>query len=124
MYIAVNKINFMKVDGVSFNGDWVRKFASAEEFAACPSNGHLYPELKTDEAKKAKLIEVFNIFNPAKSLINEPLPIGGKSAKAGRGKNGPKGAIGVAAPNGGIEPQADGDGGDSIGGMDNLPGEE
>lgn len=113
----------MKVDGVSFNGDWVRRFGSAEEFAASPSNAHLYPELKTKEARKAKLIEVFNIFNPDKPLTNEPVPTGGKSAKTGRGKNGPKGPISIAAPNVGAEPETDGDGGNSEGGMDNVPRE-
>lgn len=111
----------MKVDGVSFNENWVRKFNSAEEFSQHPSNAHLYPELKTKEAIEKKLIEVFNIFNPDKAIQHDTLRLGRKSFKTRSIPNGPKGVVVNAAIDGRTEPQADGEGDQSNGGSDNLP---
>lgn len=111
----------MKVDGVSFNENWVRKFTSAEEFSKHPSNAHLYPELKTEEAVQKKLVEVYHIFNPVKTIQHDTLRVGRKSSQTRSRQNDSKSVVGNAADDGRIEPQADGEGGESNGGSDNLP---
>lgn len=113
----------MKVDGVSFTPEWVQGFKDENEFADSPSNAHLYPQLRTEEAKKAKLKEVFFIFNPEKKISNDTLRIGRKSLKARSGKDGAEGPANDAAQDGRTEPQADGTGDNIEGGADKLPGE-
>lgn len=48
----------MKLDGVSFNILWIRKFNTAEEFAGHIGNKHLWPGI-SEELRKQRLSLVY-----------------------------------------------------------------
>ena len=115
----------MKINGVDFNDTWVAKFETAEAFATHPSNQHLYPELKTVEARQDQLKMVWQlIVKPVQPVSHDSKPNDDKPKKAGRKSSNKSVVAGNDTFDGGLEPQADGEGGGQPGETDNLRGED
>lgn len=114
----------MKINGVDFNDTWVAKFETAEAFATHPSNQHLYPELKTVEARQDQLKMVWQlIVKPVQPVSHDSKPNDDKPKKAGRKSSNKSSAGGANPDDGGLEPLSDAEGGGQPSETDSVQGE-
>ena len=116
----------MKVNNVDFHPDWVARFKTAEAFADSPANGHLYPELKTVEARKEQLKAVWKLIVKPIEPISDGKDSGANANQFKKAKHKPRHTEhtgGVGAADGGPEPIADGEGLGQSEQTNHLPGE-
>lgn len=115
----------MKINGVSFNDEWVAKFPSAQAFAEAPANKHLFEMLKTVEARQEQLRAVWDIIvQPVKITTNDSSADASEPSKPRHPARNKSRVKHDQADVRGAEPSADESRAGQSGDGDNLRGED
>lgn len=120
-YIAIKTT--MKLEGIDFNPDFVKSFATADAFVDAPCNAHLLAHYRA-EHRKEKMTKIWAFFN--KSDNHAPQPIQ-KETRSTRPKSERVAKANVGEPiaaDSSVEPAADEPRGDINGGDVDVSGQE
>lgn len=120
-YIAIKTT--MKLEGIDFNPDFVKRFPSADAFVDAPCNAHLLEHYRP-EHRRERLIKIWVFFNKSDNHASEPIQKETRRSRPKHQRPSEKNLGGSVAGDNSVESPADEQRGDLDGGDTDLSGQE